>query len=722
MNGDELADLKRKFEQQIQKELKDDSSEHDLAHVDSSDYQTFRKQYMPKHQSWFEKACNISGKVLNLKPTGAQEEKLQSDLETAHIQTTPTGAMSFAILIPLCFMLLTVIPTMFLINSMYLGFFFLMLGGMGIMLFLKLPAYFADMWRMKASNQMVLAIFYIVTYMRHTSNMERAVEFAAHHLSPPMSLDLQKVIWDVETERFSNVRESMDSYLETWQKHAEEFVESMYLIEGSLYEDSEERRLESLDKALDVILNQTYEKMLHYAHNLHSPITTLHMLGIILPILGLVIMPLLVSFMDGTRWYHISSIYNLGLPLIVFIMGKNILSKRPTGYGASDMMDQLYNKQESKKFFSPKMLAISFFILFLILGLSPLWLPFLNVPDFGFGDEVQEEISVCGRMHCFFDYHVITKEESPDFGKKRGPFGLGSAVVGLLVPMAMSFSLAIYYSMRTKGLLEVRERTQQLEKEFGHALFTLGNRIGDGIPPEMAFGRVAETMLDTDSGKFMMMVSYNIQKMGMSVEQAIFDPQYGAIKNYPSSLIESSMKVLIQSAKKGPYVAAQALMNISRYMNEVHKVNERLQDLMGEVISSMKSQINFLTPIIAGIVIGITSMISHILSKLSGTLTQVTQSTDSGGVGVSAGSGLLNMFGEGIPTYYFQLIVGVYVVQIIYILTILVNGIESGVDPLNEKYLLGKNMLKAAGLYLLIAGSVMILFNVIAGSILTSIA
>ena len=49
------------------------------------------------------------------------------------------------------------------------------------------------------------------------------------------------------------------------------------------------------------MLEETYEKMLHYAQNLKSPITMLHMLGIILPILGLVILPLVVSFMEAVK-------------------------------------------------------------------------------------------------------------------------------------------------------------------------------------------------------------------------------------------------------------------------------------------------------------------------------------------------------------------------------------------------------------------------------------
>ena len=58
------------------------------------------------------------------------------------------------------------------------------------------------------------------------------------------------------------------------------------------------------------------------------------------------------------------------------------------------------------------------------------------------------------------------------------------------------------------------------------------------------------------------------------------------------------------------------LLNIARYIKEIHKVNERLKDLMADIISDMKNQIRFLAPVIAGIVVGITSMITFILGRL----------------------------------------------------------------------------------------------------------
>src|SRR3990167_4667671 len=105
---------------------------------------------------------------------------------------------------------------------------------------------------------------------------------------------------------YETIKDSLENYLKTWEKWNREFIEAFHLIESSLYEPSESRRLDSLDKALSVMLSETYEKMLHYAHNLQSPVTMLHMLGVILPILGLVILPMVVNFIEEVKWYHLA--------------------------------------------------------------------------------------------------------------------------------------------------------------------------------------------------------------------------------------------------------------------------------------------------------------------------------------------------------------------------------------------------------------------------------
>lgn len=707
-----VQNLIEEYKKRIEKEL---GTKTYNPKVSSKEYEEFKKESLPGHLTLYEKLCNISEKIIKIKPNKKSEKAILENISIAHLNISPSGAISFSILVPFLIILFGLLPSYFIFQSNFFSFVFVMIGLALLVPLGKLPAYIANNWRLKASNQMVLCIFYVVTYMRHTSNLENSIEFAADHLAPPLSLDLKKVLWDVETEKYESVKESLDIYLQTWRKWNFEFIEAFHLIEGSLYEGSEERRLNSLDKSLEVILSETYEKMLHYAHNLQSPITMLHMLGIILPILGLVILPLVVNFMETVKWYHIATFYNILLPITVFYLGKTILSKRPTGYGQVDISENPEFKKyknviikvgKSEFLINPLVFSIVIGLSLLFIGISPLILQSLDFQDVGLG--TKDPTNSCGKKFCLLGYRQSTKTD-----EIIGPYGFGATVLSLSVTLAIGLSIGSFYKLKTKNLIKINRRAKKLELEFASALFQLGNRLGDGLPAEIAFDKAANIMEGTISGSFFRLVSTNIRKLGMSVKKAIFDPVYGALITFPSNLIESSMKVLVQSIKKGPIIAAQALTNISRYIKEIHSVNERLKDLMADIISSMNSQILILTPAISGIVVGITSMVTLIIGKLGVQLGQISSN-------ISDQAGLIDLFGDGIPTYYFQIIVGLYVIQITYILTILVNGIENGSDKLNERYQIGTNLINSTIIYCVISLVVIATFSIVASQILTT--
>jgi hypothetical protein len=727
MAKSDLDTIAAKYKERLAKKLGDDLKiETKLSEkVISQEYSQFKKELMPLKMSLYERVCNISERILKISPDKKKIPQIEKDIRTVHLKITPAGAYSFSLLGPMAVMF-TGLMLSFLLPALVgkgPSTFFIMMsliaGGAFIFPLQKMPSFIAKNWRLKASNQMVLCIFYVVTYMRHTSNLERAIQFAGDHLTGPLALDLKKVLWDVETGKHHSIKDSLNEYLETWKESNFEFVESFHLVESSLYEGSDARRVGMLDKALDIILSETYEKMMHYAQNLKSPITTLHMLGIILPILGLVILPLIVSFMAEVAWYHIAAIYNVGLPIAVFLMGKAILASRPTGYGDTDISEEhpelkkykniIFNIGKKEIIITPLIVSIALGGFLLFVAFSPLLLQTMGFPDIGFGDK--DTTTACQYRYCLLDYR-----EGP--AGLVGPFSIIAAVLSLCFPLAVGLGVGFYFKLRSKNIIKIRNESKRLEQEFAGGLFQLGNKLGDGLPAEIAFAKVADTMHGTTTGKFFTQVSSNISQLGMSVEQALFDKKTGAITYFPSKMIESSMKVLTESAKKGPRIAGRAMINLSNYIKEMHRVDERLKDLLADIISSMKGQINFMTPAIAGIVVGITSMISNILGKLGPMLS--AQGGGASGVG-AAGAMPTDLFGMGIPTYFFQGMVGVYVVQITFILTIISNGIENGSDSLNEKYLLGKNLISSTLLYTTIALIIMILFNTVATYVLEGV-
>lgn len=698
-------DILKKYSKKIKKYSDEEGvSESDIKEF-SNEYIKFREEALSKVTTKYENWCNAVENVIKIAPPKKILPQLEESIEFAHLNITSSGAASFAVSVSILTIFIALfigLLTYLLTGSIgiFLPFLLIILSVVIITPLTKLPIYIANNQRLKASNQMVLCILYIVMYMRHTSNLEHAIKFAAEHIEAPLSLDLRKVFWDMETGKFSTIKESLDHYLERWRDYNLEFLNAFHLVESSLYEPSETRRLTLLDKAMEVILEGTYEKMLRYTHELKNPITMLHMLGVVLPILGLVVFPLIGSFLSGlVKWYHLAILYNLILPSIVFLFGLNILSKRPTGYGETQISKELLEKKDNTKF-----ICIFMFCIFLILGFSPLIIHSINP---------ETDLQMGSLIGKFLDYKEVGDA-------KYGPFGLGALLFSFFIPFGAAFSLGYYYKTKTKQLIVLRNETKKLETEFASSLFQLGNRIGDGIPTELAFSTVAKNMEGTPSGNFFRIVDLNIRQLGMGIKEAIFNKKTGAILSYPSSLVQSSMEVLLESSKKGPQIVATSLISISNYVDRIHQVNERLKDLLAEIISSMKSQTAFLTPAIAGIVVGIASMIVNIIVQLGQKFTEFQMGEESMTGAASSLNTITQLFNvkDIIPGFFFQLVVGIYVVQSVYILTILENGIENGTDKVNEKYLLGKNLYKSVFLYIIIAAIVVVLFNILAQSIL----
>lgn len=653
----------------------------------SGEYKKFKEEQIGKELSFYEKGCNFSKNILNIRPKERDGEKLWESIQVIGMKTTPNGVMSFAFFLGFALILIGILIFVFglLLKEFYFffPFFFIALGILAIKLLVDHPNNLAVKWRIAAENQMVLCILYVVMYMRHTSNLEHAVKFAAQHIQNPLSTDLKKVFWNIETGKYSTVQESLDAYLEDWRKYNIDFVNSFHLIESSLFETKEERRLEILERALTTMLDGTYEKMLHYAQDLKNPITTLYMLGIILPVLGLIMLPLIGGFI-GVKWYWIAFFYNLLLPVFVYLMGNKLLIKRPAGEGESFSLEEnIFDEYKYLKFgnslVNPAVIAAPLFLLILIIGFSPIWL------------------------HSIFPNDAFLNSDWM-FGYKNdiGPFGFTALLLSLAIPLSFAAGFGTYYKLKSRKLMKIKEETKELEREFSGSLFQLGNRIEDGLPVELAFSKTAENMQGTMSGRFFSYVSNNLRSLGMGLKEAIFNSKRGAILSFPSKVISSSMEVLIESARKGPKIASHALMSISNYMTAIHKVNERLKDLLADIISSMRSQINFLTPLIAGIVVGIGALVTNIISNLGVLL---------GGSGAGSTEGfnidvsILNQIfpiDKVIPPFYFQLIVGLYLVQITYILTRLANGVENGVDKLNEEHTLGRNLYRSMISYILV--------------------
>ncbi len=719
-----VEEVMQKYGSQIDSKIKSSGYSKGSKEDYSKSYQTFKKEMAP-NLNRYEKWCKSLGNAIKLKVSDKDKKNMQKHLTTAHLDVEPWQALGLSVMsfVGVFFLGLIISVAITLIkggfdNFPILFFFLVIFGSVFLFYFVKkYPERLANKWRLKASSQMVPAILYVVVYMRHTPNLEKAIGFAADHLQYPLSLDLKKVFYNVQVGKFSTIKESLDNYLEFWREHSTEFIEAFHLIESSLFEPDEARRISTLEKSLKVVLDGVYEKMMKFTHEVKAPLTNVYMLAVMLPVLGIALIPLASAMVGGLiKASHVFILYNLLIPFVAFFMLDNIMLERPGGHGQSKLLEKNphYFKYKSKK---PYIKAFWICLPLLLIAFIPLIFQFTPLPD-AIGlqkDYTLKEMGLGDSEAMFFDFKEVQGQGI------KGPFGVGAVLLSIFLPLSIALFFSISYKMKTKELIKERQITEQLENEFNNSLFQLGNRLGNGVPVEIAFGKVANSTQGLRTSEFFNKVNYNIRQLGMGVKKAIFHPKRGALVSYPSDLISTSMRILIESSKKGLKNAARSLMSISEYAKKINKITQKLKDLLASTISDMKSNMTFLAPLLSGIVVGLATMIVAILNKLN--LSQLQEGGAGSALGVGSFSSLLQIFQleEVIPPYYLQIAIGIYLIEIIFILTSTLVTIDSGQDKLQTKYKTGLNLQKGIGLYVaaaLIAIIVLfVLSNVVLGGL-----
>lgn len=609
-----------------------------------------------------------SNKIYNFMPInikGKYVDKLQEAIDKLYLPITTGHCISLAVF---SFLIAIFVAIPVAILFPFLG--VVLLGG-AFLLFWHLftyPIRLLKRQKTRASTELILAILYLVIYMRNVSNLENAVKFAAENLEGPLGRDFKKILWDTQSVKYSSVKEALDNYIQQWSERNKSFVDAIHLIEASIYQTDNKRRIEVLDGALNRILTGTTEVMEHYVNDLRMPVSALFMFGVTLPVMGLVLFPILGSFMGGAVTAPMLFIfYNMVIPFVVWYIGQTILEKRPIAFPQPDVSN--HPDAPPKGHFKFGKMNI------------PAWFPAIIV--------------FAGLMIPYIGYFFTLR------GGIDNPTEVDT-YFSLLVFFALGAGVAIYARLISKDRVKIRKKIYAIETHFADAIFQVGSRMAEGFPPESALIKTANSMRATPISGFIQKIIHNIYKLGHGLERAIFDPIAGALKYFPSKMIESAMRIFVSSSKASPEITSSSMINISLYLKRVHQIEEKIRDVLSEVLSSVKFQSGFIAPLIAGIVVGLTTMIILVLNAIQTQIGVIQESLQTGGAGgAMAGfwAGGLFEVSNTLPLDVFQIIVGVYLIEVVIITSILVASIQYGADTLKSLENIGKMLLPAVLIY-----------------------
>ncbi len=529
---------------------------------------------------------------------------------------------------------------------------------------------------------------YLIMSMKLVPNLEKAIEFASNRGHGKISEDLKKLLWEVKVGIKNSVAQAIDELAYKWGDVSIELKKGLMKIRASVIESSEAKRYQLLDQTMADTLSSIKDKLEDYARTLSQPTMAMFYLGVLLPLLLIIILPVGSAFSGSAlaKSVYLVLIYNIALPIGCYVYAKSVIKKRPATYIPPKIPDSHPDLPPKNTFkIGSKYLNVFFILIVLLVG--------------GIGGSIylQNQFGVTkGKILLESGYDP----ENPEFESKDQENEFWSqpendvtpyyVINGILITICLAISLWCYVVSIYKRKIQLK--TEKMEDEFKDALYIIASRLGENKPIEDALEHTRSFLPNSLIAQSIFGKTIdNIKILGLNLHSALFDKSYGALKNNPSNIINSAMQLLSDSVQLGVNVAAKTLMSYSMQLRNTDDVNKTLTNLITSVTSTLSSMSKFITPIVLGITTSLQKVVTSTLYSIanSGTLKDMEASLESikdvgGSMGANINTSSMTSMGsintevvsQLATTTEFTIIVAIYVVQIVIIMTYFTTMIE----------------------------------------------
>lgn len=579
---------------------------------------------------------------------------------------------------------------------------------------LTYPGLRATITRIRSSDEALRVVLYVAMHLEMNPNLVDAIESAAGHTSGYLSRDLSKIIWDTQTQQFDNVRGALSEHMQLWREWSRGFVKSMEYLLDSLSRRGDDK-MRMIQNAQTEMIDYVKNQMDQYARDLSSPIRVLNMAGIMLPLMGLIMFPLVTIFLSGGETgiggltLYIGFVYLIILPLFLFFLVKRLISKRPAAYSQPSLeqvddippRDKIVIERSGARYILP--LKKTAFAVGLVVALPGLVF---------YGDLISTIIQYEASIEIASNA-VTTSSEWSNFIESQ--YAVEAARANILQAMTLFWGinagLITYFAGRSYGRMKIRERINRIEADISIGLTELENALSKGQPIERAVYTVIQKYEEIGEGEnpmrdFFAETMNNMEEKGFPFRKAVFDDREGSIDNYPSSILENSMEIVANSVPKGPRITARNLVRMNEYIENQREVEETIKRLLDETVSQMKIQSRFIAPIITAAAASMSVVIVETLFQISERLERLQESLTIG-MGNSAESLTQNMaliknLDSSLPPTLVLLIVSLYLIEVSLILAYFTNGIQNGFDEINRDMEISRTLIYSATIFSLV--------------------
>ncbi|MFH8119762.1 MAG: hypothetical protein QXS37_03080 [Candidatus Aenigmatarchaeota archaeon] len=666
----------------------------------------YREIEREKKKSLYEIFCIFSYNILRIKLDEKKMREEERIIKFSMLKIPPTSNISAAIIFFIFSTLIALIISI-IFNFSYFFYSLFMLGFFSFSIYYY-PYLKVRIVRAQASSEMVHCITYMVISLSQVPNLENAVILAYKNLRGPIKADLGKVLSDFVSGKIFTFEEGLNEVIDKWYVEAKEFSEALKLL--ITYSQNPYQGIKLLDEATNLAVDESYQRMEKYARELKLPATAIMVLGLILPIIGLTLIPLLTIFLpELLNIVGVFFIYDIFLPTIILILIMFVVNGRPLVASPIELEREILTFNFLNK-------QVNFLPILLILGVmvSAIFIPniYFHVKNFQLCSAwMNEEFKIEKKPEAL---EMNVQECESLINDLKTPV-INTSLFLIVVVMIFALPLLLY----TRGIIEKTEKIRRIESELDSVLLQISHSLKIGTPFEKSIISISTRSKVFEIEKLFKDLKENIL-LGKSLNSALFDKNTGILRKYNSVMLISIFRIIVDISSKGSAFLSQALETISRHLKKLSLLQNKIEDLISDNVSTIKFMSFFLNPIVAGVSTALGLIIMGILISLSISLGKIVPEEVSGIP--SIGFPIFQIWKTArVSPAIFQLVIGIYLIEISVISGILVVGLNTGFDFIvwinyTSKILLISTLIFvmfSISIYLLLSGMITNIFQVI---------
>ncbi|RLG71562.1 MAG: hypothetical protein DRO11_04190 [Methanobacteriota archaeon] len=651
-----------------------------------------------RKETVYEQICHLGYKFFGSIAKEPKNPEIREAIEFTGLKVTPreteAGAIFASILAGFLLFLLTLLSFLGFLPVPWYLMGLLSLGlAMGVYAYMgEYPKLYANLYRIQAIGSMPELINNLVISLKLVPNLENAVSFASKTTRGHMGLVLKRLAWETLARSYNSAEQALTQLAERWKRWNDDFARALYLIRTSLEEKTEKRRIEVLDKAVDTILRGTSEKMDQFASSLYMPTMALYFIGVIIPLIMVVLLPVLAFTGTNVGAKHMFIIYDVVLPVAMFAGTSWVLNHRPVTLPPPDIGEHPELPPEGKlRINLGKPLTISGKLLGMVVATPLIFFGLIRLKNL-LGEEASKALET----------QTLSAETTGLSTQQAEPL-FQSLDLTILILVGLALGLFIYMFTTNWGRFKVREKIIETEREFIDSLTQLGNRLSDGKPIEDAITHVSRVMGGSGVSKIFSDAARLITVGRMSIRQAFFDEKEGALRYVYSDTIRNVLHKIVEGVEKGSETASITVFRTIDQLRRVQTIEREMRKRLDEVVTPMRVIIIFVGPLIAGVVVVLQRVINSYTSKFGFTPGAELPTTTPGmPINIQELGKLQAEFAaKTIEPGVLIIIVGIYLLLMVLILSRYMAGITHGDDKVAMRVEMGKNAVISITIFIL---------------------